>query len=196
MPRTLKRIPPRVSSALLGLFAPGSDGGGRIHRGGGSLRSAVFVTVLVGALTITALLAVVGSARARSLLPVRFASAGSTDMYSGKRLVGKLPPHRVCGRDLCWSAECLYETSGDVVMAPKRNWINVVLWDGRRDGFGRRVRTGRWAIYTIYHPQEVFALAVQRGANRWDVVQGRRVIGYTEGPDGPAAAAALLLLCS
>jgi hypothetical protein len=132
---------------------------------------------------------------ALSLASAASPNAGSTSFYLGKRLEGNLES-KMALHGRWWTADCAYDTPGDVVMASTRDWINAFLWDGHRNGFARRVRPGRWAIYLTFRPKRPYALAIQRSANRWDVARRGRVIGHTVGPDGAAAAAALLTVCA
>jgi hypothetical protein len=133
---------------------------------------------------------------ALSLASAASPNAGSTSLYLGKRFEGNLEPKMALRGGRWWTAGCAYETAGDVVMASTRDWINTFLWDGHRIGFARRVGAGRWAIYLTFRPKRLYALAIQRSASRWDVAQRGRLIGHTVGPDGAAAAAALLTVCA
>jgi hypothetical protein len=130
-----------------------------------------------------------------SLASAAGTNADSTSFYLGKRFEGNLEP-KMALHGRWWTADCAYDTAGDVVMALTQDWINTFLWDGQRIGFARRVGPGRWAIYFTFRPKRLYALAIQRSASRWDVAQRGHVIGHTVGRDGAAAATALLTVCA
>ena len=123
-----------------------------------------------------------------------------TEMYSGSTHVGRITPTQI-GRyrarvwDIDCDAESQFLTRGR--SARERTRINLHHWDGVVDGYARFVR-GRWLIYRLVYLGEPFALAgsaVHRSPWHWDVFRGGQRMGRTLGPDGPAAATALVLVC-
>jgi hypothetical protein len=125
----------------------------------------------------------------------------TTYMYVGnqKKSSGTLawgenqPGHGV----LAWiiDGNCGYE-NGWAEMNPARTYVNIHEMDGSRPGFSRKVNAKQWAIYSLYPKRRLTGVAVQRSVSRWDVLRGGRSYGHTEGPWGPPAAAALVLLCA
>jgi hypothetical protein len=121
---------------------------------------------------------------------------GPTEMYRGTKKIAQLIPAQIGQhRAETWNVDC--EGSPFVTRgrsARERRRINVHHWDGAVDGYALRQTSGRWRIY-YWYPPKVAWFAVRRSATRWDVLRGQRKIGYTIGPDGPAAASALVIAC-
>jgi hypothetical protein len=124
---------------------------------------------------------------------------GPTAMYQGTTKVGVITPAQIGQyRAETWDASC--EGSPFVTRgrsARERTRINVHHWDGAVDGYALLQTSGRWRIrWTFYGGRPKVAwFAVRRSTTRWDILRGERKIGYTIGPDGPAAAAALVIGC-
>jgi len=122
-----------------------------------------------------------------------------TAMYRGTTKVGVITPAQIGQyRAETWDASC--EGSPFVTRgrsARERARINVHHWDGHVDGYALLETSGRWRIRPMFYGDrpKVAWLAVRRSATRWDVLRGGRKIGSTIGPDGPAAAAALVIGC-
>jgi hypothetical protein len=121
-----------------------------------------------------------------------------TEMYRGTERVGLITPGQIGQyRADTWEVSCegsAFVTRGRSARERKR--INVHHWDGSVDGYALLQTSGRWRIRWRYESgPKVAWFAVRRSATRWDVLGGQRKIGYTIGPDGPPAAAALLIAC-
>jgi hypothetical protein len=125
-----------------------------------------------------------------------------TQMYRDGENVGRLVPGQIGKyRAETWSVACegsAFVTRGRSPRQRKR--INVHHWDGVVDGYALFKSASRWVIYhrLIYRRPIVAGFAVRRSATRWVVL--RRTgdgwiyeFGYTIGPDGLPAAAALLI---
>jgi hypothetical protein len=72
-------------------------------------------------------------------------------------------------------------------------WINIHWMDGAVAGHARRERPTRWLIYANDPSKKgptLVGSAQRRTSMRWDVLRGRRLVGHTQGPNGPAAALA------
>jgi hypothetical protein len=64
------------------------------------------------------------------------------------------------------------------------------------DGWARRVAPSRWNVVAAPlegGPYEPYGRIVRRTRNRWTYYASGHVLGYTLGPDGPAAATAALI---
>jgi hypothetical protein len=124
-----------------------------------------------------------------------------TQMYRDGENVGRLVPGQIGKyRAETWSVDCegsAFVTRGRSPRQRKR--INVHHWDGVVDGYALFKSASRWVIYRLIYRRPIVAgFAVRRSATRWVVL--RRTgdgwiyeFGYTIGPDGPPAAAALLI---
>jgi len=124
---------------------------------------------------------------------------GPTAMYRGTVKIGEITPGQT-GQYVAetWGVSCdgsAFVTRGR--SARERTRINVHHWDGVVDGYALLQTSGRWRIRWRFYGDrpKVAWFAVRRSATRWDVLRGERKIGYTIGPDGPAAAAALIIGC-
>ena len=62
-----------------------------------------------------------------------------------------------------------------------------------RDVFGRAARVSR-STWRVWNGAQLLGSVVNRSAGRWEIRVRGAVRGSTQGPDGPAAAAAWLLL--
>jgi hypothetical protein len=148
---------------------------------------------MVGLAALVATMIAVGTVAARS-------AKDPTQMYRDGKEVGLLVPGQIGQyRAETWYVDCEGSPFVTRGRSPReRRRINVHHWDGAVDGYSLLQRPGRWVIYrSIYRPT-VAGVAVRRSATRWVVL--RRTgdgwvyeFGYTIGPDGPPAAAALLI---
>jgi hypothetical protein len=109
----------------------------------------------------------------------------STNMYLGQKLIGSI--------DRAWLISCDYE-GGYVTRGRLSRRMNVHFFDGMLAGYSHLETNGRWTIYKL-NPFKLAGVAARKSATRWDISRGRRKIGHTVGPDGPAAATALLTIC-
>jgi hypothetical protein len=135
--------------------------------------------VLVGLVAATAVLAA--------------SSNANTYMYENGRRVGYVWP----ASPAFWGIEeCGGYTGGSVQATRRRLTVYTALADVL--GSANFQRAGRWRIVgESFGGGEVDGLAIHKlNSVRWDVWNHGRKVGYTIGPNGPAAAAALLLLCS
>jgi hypothetical protein len=112
-----------------------------------------------------------------------------TYMYVGNKLLGSLVPQQTSA----WSEDdCLSYTGASVYANRKRSWINVQYFDGQIAGYARTKTPRIWLIFK----RALIGTAMQRNATRWDVFRRNGLKwGHTRGPDGPEAAAMLLLIC-
>jgi len=122
-----------------------------------------------------------------------------TQMYRDGEKVGRLVPGQIGKiRAETWDVDC--EGSAFVTRGRSgrdRLRINVHHWDGGVDGYALFESASRWVIYQ-YYPRKVLGFALRRSARRWVVLRLTPTgwmdeFGYTSGPDGPPAAAALLI---
>jgi hypothetical protein len=126
---------------------------------------------------------------------------GPTQMYRDGENVGSLVPARIGQyRAETWEVDCegsAFVTRGRSPRERKR--INVHHWDGAVDGYALFKNPSRWVIYQPTTARDVVAgFAVRRSATRWVLLRRTgegwiHEFGYTIGPDGPPAAAALLI---
>jgi len=142
----------------------------------------------LGVLAVCAALATVaiGTLAARSL-------GEATYLHVGQRSIGEIDPQPGGG----WVISCeAYD--GAYIMPGRNSRIDVYDAHGSHWGYARRERAGRWAINVVFPKQRNPAgTAIRRTSKRWDVRRRRDGnVGHTEGPAGPAAAAALLIVCT
>jgi hypothetical protein len=131
-------------------------------------------------------------------------------MYLDTKEVGLIRPERIGRyRAETWSVECVAAEGAFLTRGrspSQRTRINVHFWDGVVGGYSRLQTAGRWIIYRVRYsgsPPKLVGFAVRRSSTRWDVVARtssfgwimQRQVGHTMGPDGPAAATALLTVC-
>lgn len=114
-----------------------------------------------------------------------------TSLYRGMRDVGAIERDGP-GQ---WRRDCDGYSGGYITRGPRhREQINVHYMDGAVGGYSR-LRNGRFVIYMRGEGQRVIAVAIRRSSTRWDVMKGKRRIGYTKGRDGAEAATALATMC-
>jgi hypothetical protein len=153
---------------------------------------------LVALAALVATMIAVGTVAARS-------AKDPTQMYRDGEDVGRLVPGQIGQyRAETWDVDCEGSPFVTRGRSPRdRTRINVHHWDGAVDGYALFKNASRWVIYfrNPYRPSTLAGFAVRRSATRWVVL--RRTgdgwipslyeFGYTIGPDGPPAAAALLI---
>jgi hypothetical protein len=140
-------------------------------------------------------LAVLAICTAAAIVGATTTPAGSLDnvtyMHAGHKSIGELDPQPGGG----WVIYCdAYD--GAYITPGRSSKIDVYTALGSHWGYARRERDGRWAIYVLLPQQRNLGTAIRRTSKRWDVRRRRGYFGYTQGPDGPAAAAALLIVCT
>jgi hypothetical protein len=138
---------------------------------------------LAGLIVGLATMAAVGS-------PAATSARSNTQMYRGHTYVGDIEAQSARH----WTIDCEAVTGDEVFMGARRRALWVRHWNGSLDAYAVMQDSGRWAIRYAGTRSEV-AFALRRSSTRWDILQGRRTLGHTIGPDGPAAAAALLSAC-
>jgi hypothetical protein len=136
---------------------------------------------------------------------VQGATRGPTVMYRASEKIGSIEPTRIRAypRAEVWDIAC--PDGESQVLTRGRNGrqrarINLHHWDGGVDGYAQNTASGRWLIYRWYgnpaSPPVPLGSAVRESPWRWDVFRAKRKIGRTVGPDGPAAATALVMVCA
>lgn len=118
----------------------------------------------------------------------------STVMYWGNTRIGTVDPGEYSNpRDLAISCDAY---SGGGVETNRQGTSLVAFSEMNYNfGFGRLLRPGRWSFRSA-KGRLLVGYAQRRTPLRWDVLKGTHRVGHTVGPDGPQAAAALLLVCT
>jgi hypothetical protein len=130
-----------------------------------------------------------------STTAARAASVRSaTVMYWGNHRIGTVDPG-VFANPLILAISCPLYSGGGVEINRQRTWMVVFSAMNYNFGTARLLRAGKWSVYSAEH-RALVGYAERRTPLRWDVVKGSRKVGHTVGPDGPQAAAALLLVCT
>jgi hypothetical protein len=126
-------------------------------------------------------------------------SSAKTYIFRGAKQMGNVSavkPHTY------WIIDCAAYDGASVALRSARIEIDSILLD--EWGYGTRVRNGEWVFYRFFSQVagsrgvgKKLGVATRRSATRWDVQRGKnKSYGHTSGPDGPEAAAALLVVCS
>jgi hypothetical protein len=113
-----------------------------------------------------------------------------TSFYNGPRLIGFVESFDPG----MFTIECPYYGAAVVFVNKARTWMTSHWAPGDMAGHAARMGSNLWAIYvqTNVTPARLTGYAAKRHSSTWSVVRAGRVYGHTRGPDGPAAALAML----
>jgi hypothetical protein len=115
---------------------------------------------------------------------------GTTYMYSKGVRIG----HISLNSTNFWGVECGGYEGAHVEAARRRLTVFTALDDVL--GYAYPERAGRWRIVgESLDGRSIKGLAVAANSTRWNIWRGTQKVGYTVGPNGPAAAAGFLFVC-
>ena len=115
---------------------------------------------------------------------------GKTYMYSNGVRIGSISLNSTN----YWSVECGGYEGAHVEAARRRLTVSTALDDVL--GYAHPQQAGRWRIVgESLGGRSLKGLAVEAKPSRGTSGAGSQKVGYTVGPNGPAAAATLLFVC-